>query len=42
MKVKRPVPLPEVPVFQVGEGIDLEYGLDQSMILQTLACMDDG
>ena len=33
--------LPEIPVFQVGEGIDLEYGLDPvNDPAGTLACMD--
>ena len=33
--------LPEIPVFQVGEGIDLEFGLDPvNDPAGTLACMD--
>ena len=33
--------LPEIPVFQVGEGIDLEYGLDPvNDPAGNLACMD--
>ena len=33
--------LPEIPVFEVGEGIDLEYGLDPvNDPAGTLACMD--